>query len=338
MTKTTDTTWQEEARAESWVQESSAMSELPILKVYNKPMGKTAVEDVTKAGKIIVKNNGWEFEVFGDEIKLNVLLVRKFYTGFVPRIDEFWDIQKDENQNVIKDFYYTPEVDVFSKDNIAIWIQRKWGKKEVIGKAPKWDFDAYCKEPKINGSINPLFKEMKTNEQTGERYTLSYMKLGYVIYAQDTETEQIYKVIPWGSYWRFSDVQPWTFEDLKNKAKNKYKEEYNTFMLDSFINTKVTVRSDWKYYYLDWALDWFQERDNRVTVEETRVLINEFNKERFVWVDFDKPLETLWYNAPLAIWSWINVTAVEERHEAKQKAKSTSVDDSEVSISDIPFK
>lgn len=320
------TSWQDEARAEAWVQDASPMNELPVLKVYNKPMGNSAVEDPVKAGKIIMKRGGSDWEVFWEEVKLNILCVRKFHTGFVPRINEFWDIVKDENHKPIKDFYYTPEVDVFNKDNIPLGVIRKWEKAMVIGKATKQDFDEYCKSPKIGNEINPLFKEVKTNENTGERYTTSYMKLGYVIYAQDLETKQIYKIIPGWSYGRFNDIKEWTFEDLKHKAKDKYYEETGTQVLDSFINTKVSVvHKDW-FYYLDWRLDSFVEEDNRQVVNETKELIHEFNLGRFKGVDFEKPLEALPYNINKAI------------EAPKDLPKNVEHDQNwEISVSDIPF-
>jgi len=322
-TDTKENTWMQEARDAAWVQESSAMNELPIVKVYNKPMWR-GVEDMVKSGKIIIKRNWWEFEVLWDEMKLNILLVRKFYTGFVPRIDEFWDIKKDENQHVIKDFYYTPEVDVFSKDNIALWIQRKWWGREILGKAPKLNFDTYCKSPKVDWAINPLFKEVKTNEQTWERYTTSYMKLWYTIYAQDLDTKEIYKIIPWGSYGRFNDIVTWTFEDLKLKARTRYKEENDTMVINSFINSKVWVRIDWSFSYLDWQLDWFIQEDNRPQVQEINDLVIQFNKERFPWLDFDKPLEFFEYKRWLSLWTW-------------SEAQAEPNDSWEISIENIPF-
>ena len=75
------------------------------------------------------------------------------------------------------------------------------------------------------GIFIPLFKEVKTNIETWERYTTSYMKLWYVIYAKDLNSWELVKIIPWGSYGRFNAIEAWTFEDLKNKAKTKYKEE-----------------------------------------------------------------------------------------------------------------
>ena len=319
-TKTENKDWKQQARENEGVQDSSAMAELPIVKAYNKPMGK-GVEDITRTGKIIIKRNGWEYEIFWDEMNLNILLIRKFYTWFVPRINEFGDILKDDNQKIIKDFYYTPEVDVFNKDNIPLGIQRKGGKREIVGKAPKSDFEAYCKQPKIGDVINPLFKEIKTNENTGERYTTSYMKLGYVIYAKDLDTGEIYKIIPWGSYGRFNQIEPWTFEDLKNKAKAKYKELEGEQVVNSFIKTKVGIRSDWGFNYLDWQLDWFIEESNLEDVAEVTQLVSDFNTERFVWVDFENPLELISYTAGLSLWEWNKEAPIVE----------------DISVDDIPF-
>jgi hypothetical protein len=324
-----DQDWKIEALQEAWIQDNSPMSELPIVKVYNKPMWGW-VEDVTKAWKIIIKRNGWEFEVLGEEIRVNILLVRKFYTGFAPRIaNEFWDIAKDDNWHVIKDFYYTPEVDIFNKSNIPLWVQYKWGKRIIIGKSTKTDFDLYSKSPKINWELNPLFKEVKTNQETWERFTTSYMKLWYVIYAQDLDTSVVYKIIPGWSYWRFNDVKDYTFEHLKIKAKEKFIEnpdfKNSKSILDNFIKAKIWVRVDWGFTYLKWELDWIIEEDNREIVEEIRLLVEDFNKSRFEWLNFDTPLECLPYTeTKLLLDSSIQ--------ESVQGNNAT-----EISIEDVPF-
>lgn len=324
--------WHDKVREESGTQEASAMSEIPTLKVYNKPMGNTP-EDPVKAWKMIIKRGWGDWEIFWEEVKLNILLVRKFYTGFVPRIDEFGDIKRDDNWLAIKDFYYTPEVDVFNKDNIPLWVQRKWAGKEIVWKDSKASFDDYCKQPKVDWAINPLFKEVKTNERTWERYTTSYMRLGYVIYAKDIETDEVYKIIPWGSYGRFNDIKDWTFEHLKLNAKNDYKEVYNNMVLDSFIKTKVWVRSEWGFYYLDWKLDWFVTEDNTELVTEVRDLVDEFNQERFKWVNFDQPLEALPYKSVLALEAWATQKEVAKEEKAVEKIRKQE----EINASDVPF-
>lgn len=313
--------WQEEARQAEGVQESSAMNEIPIVKAYNKPMGKW-VEDITKTGKIVIKRNGWEFEVLGEEMKLNILLIRKYYTWFVPKINEFGDSIKDDKWNVIKDMYYTPEVDVFNKDNIPLWKQPKWGKREIIGKASKVNFDSYCKTHKINWQINPLFKEVKKNETTGERYVTSYIgNVKYSIYAKDLDSGELYKIIPWGSYGRFNDIADWTFEHLKQEAWNEYKKLHKSKVITSFINTKVWIRSEGWFNFLDWKLDWFVQEDNRDEVTAITDIVSEFNRDRFIWVNFEKPLELLEYTDSLKI----------------ETPKETKTKTEEISIEDIPF-
>ena len=313
--------WQKKAQAESWMQNESAMAGIITAKVYNKWIQTKDVEDPAKAGKILFKT-GQEWEVMWDEMNVNILMVRKFYTGFVPRLNEFGDTVKDENWNAIKDFYYTPEVDVFSKENIPLGRIRDWI-KEVIGRWPKTTFDELCKAPKVDGKDNPLLKEVKKNDQTWEKYAVSYMKLWYVIYAKNLDDWEYIKIIPGWSYGRFNDIQPWTFEDLMLQAKNQYKEIYWSYVLREFIKAKVwvTITERW-FYAFDWKLDWFIVEDNSEELEYIRDVVNTFNKDRFKGIDFDQPMQSLPYNNVLTI-------------EAPKKEEV--IEDWWISVEDIPF-
>ena len=312
--------WMQRVQAEAWQQEESAMAGIITAKVYNKWIWSRAVEDPEKAGKILIKEWAWDWTPTDWPLNLNILAVRKFYTGFVPRLNEFWDMVKDNNGNVIKDFYYTPEVDVFNKDNIPLWRTVDW-RKEIVWRWSKMEFDEICKSPKIDWKINPLLKEIKTNEQTWEKYPVSYMKLWYVIYAKNLDTEEYIKIIPGWSYGRFNDIQPWTFEDLRLQAKNDYKEIYGWYVVESFIKTKVWVRSEWWFYFFDWKLDWFIVEDNTEDVEYIRDCINDFNQQRFKWIDFDKPMQAIPFNTTKAI----------------EAPKEKEVVEEWISISDVPF-
>lgn len=321
--------WMKKVQSDEGVQSQWAMAWMLAVKVYNKPMWKNAIEDVTKAGKIIIKPDGKEWIALWEEMNVNILLVRKFYTGFVPRLNEFWDVEQDDNWKAIKDFYYTPEVDVFSKANIPLGKMVS-GNRTIVWRDSKQNFDEMCKSPKIDGKVNPLLKEIKTNEQTWDKYPVSYMKLGYVIYVKDTDNDEIYKVIPWGSYGRFNDIQPWTYEDLMLQAKTQYKEIYNDYVVPSFVKSKITVKHEGGFYYLDWKLNWFIVEDNSEEVDLVKSMVEEFNKERFEGIDFDMPMQTLPY-------SQTNILEApkEEIKEAKE-VKEPKVD-WEISVEDIPF-
>jgi hypothetical protein len=288
--------WMKQQLETETVTTESPLAWIKEYKVYNKWFGKQAVTDPALQWKIITKTeNGWE--AAWEKLNINVLCIRKAYTWFVPRVNEFWDAIKDAKWNAIKDLYYTPEVDIYSKDNIALSKFTAEWTRETIWRMPKADFDNYIKQPTVNWAANPLFKELKTSPDW-DRYTVSWLSLSYIIYAIDTDTKDIIRIYPGWSFGRFNETKPDTFETMMKEAKQAYFDTYGMKnMLPNFVKAWLSVKNEEWINYFKWSFEWFIEADNQENLDYIRSCIVENNKMRHTWIDFDQPLQLLAYNS-----------------------------------------
>jgi len=141
-----------------------------LLKVYNPMMGQTP--DTDKDWFIVeLSEDGWiPFKKKLTNVK--VLELTKCYKWYAAKLED-GKPKTDEDGKAITEIYYTPEVSVYDKGNIAIAKSTEKGPVVLWKGWFKWYIDFTTSMQLEDWTLNPLFSTIGTNSQTWEKYPIS---------------------------------------------------------------------------------------------------------------------------------------------------------------------
>lgn len=319
----------------SWIQETgiegrsegennNPLSEFTFLKVYNPMMWE--IPDIEKDGQIVALwEDGWV--PFWKELKnVEVLDLTKCYKWYATKLENGTPVT-DDSGKAMKELYYTPEVSVFDKGNIAIAKNSPEG-PVVLGKwGFKWYIDFTTSMQLEDKTLNPLFSTIGTNSQTWEKYPISIMKQEYYMYFQ--MDGKLYKIRLWASYGRWKDIQDGTFLHAKNEWMKAFKEAYPTMRFEfHYLTLKASVEKADKYKFLNWSFDSITENSVMEPLNKTRDAVSNLNTQNFPGVTVGNGMESLEFK--------MNRLAIEAPKKVTEPKEAT-VETGDISLEDVPF-
>lgn len=320
--------WIEEAWTKVSTEERvNPLQEYTLLKVYNPNMGQTP--DPQLDGKIVKRTeDGWE--IFSDKLEgVEILDLTKCYAGYADKLSE-WQPVKDDNGKTVKELYFTPEVSVYSKDNIAL------AKFTETGPVVLWkgwfqnymDFTTAMQLP--DGTLNPLFKTINTNTQTGEKYPVSVMNPEvYIYFRMDW---QLFKLKLGASYGRWKDIKDGTFLAAKDAGAKAFKETHPSIRFEHhYLTLDGEVKAADKYKYLEWSFKQVTATNVVDDVMKTKEAIKAFNESRFPGVATSNGMEALPFDMNRLLLS------TSEKVSDVLETKDEPIQDWEISVDDLPF-
>jgi hypothetical protein len=324
MTKTTDTAitidWIKETGIQWTVSKNNPLEDYTLLKVYNPNMGTTP--DADKDWYILQLWAEW-WEIFDTTLNdIKVLEIVKSYKWYAPKLIN-WKPELDDSWKAITEVYYTPEVSVYDKWNIALAKSTENG-PVVLGKGGFNSYIEFTTSMQLpDGKLNPLFSTIGTNSQTGEKYPISSMRQEYSMYFE--MDWKLYKIRLWASYWKWKDIVEGTFLHAKELWMKKFKETYWTMRFEFYyLNLNAVVKKADKYRYLEWTFKDITKDSVIDLVNKTKEVITNMNNQNFPWISLSNWMETLPYDMNrLILTAWTTEPIINA--------------ETEISIDDIPF-
>lgn len=302
-----------------WSDRQNPMKDFTFLKVYNPMIWQSP--DIELDWHILAMTEDWWTPFKKELTDVKVLDITKCYKWYANKLEN-WKPVKDENGNLVKELYYTPEVSVYDKWNIALAKSTdNW--PVVLG---KWGFSNYLefttKTTLPDNTLNPLFDTLGTNSSTWEKYPISIMKQEFYMYFEMQWS--LYKIRLWGSYWRWKSPEEWTVLFAKDKGQSEFKKLYPTLRFEFYYLTlKARIEKADKYKYLHWDFVAITETNVLENVTKTRSSLEQLNVMNFPGVSLDNWMETLSYDMwRLALNAWPIQSPIVEW---------------EISIDDVPF-
>ena len=293
--------WINETWTAGWSSDRvNPMKDFTLLKVYNPKIWD--MPDIEFDGFILaMTENVWI--PFTKELKnVKVLEITKCYKGYANKLEN-WKPIKDEHGQLIKELYYTPEVSVYDRWNIA--LAKSTDKWPVV--LWKWDFDTYLNfttsTTLADNTLNPLFDTLWTNQTTWEKYPISIMRQEFYMYFE--MDWQLYKIRLWGSYWRWKEPKEGTVLFAKDKWIAEFKKTYPTLRFEFYYLTlSATIEKADKYKYLNWDFEWITQTNVLDKVTKTKESLSELNKSNFPWITIENWIEALPYDMWRLALSW----------------------------------
>ena len=304
------------------------LKDYTLLKVYNPNMGSTPDKELDWTIVKLSPDDGWvPFAKTLENVK--VITITKCFKWYASKLED-WKPVKDDNWKAVSELYYTPEVNIYDKSNIALAKSTsKWPK--VLGKGWFQSYIEFTTSMQLaDWTLNPLFSTIGTNSQTWDKYPISIMKQEYFMYFEMEGT--LYKIRLWASYGRWKDVQPWTFLSVKEEWVKAFKETYPTMRFEHYyltLNAKVEATD--KYKFLSWEFASITKDSIIDTLTKTNEDIQSFNENGFPWISIDNQAEALSYD--------MNRLTLEtsEKVATILEWKWEEADEEWISISDVPF-
>jgi len=228
--------------------------------VYNKNVAQWEKKaDPKKAWKMYIgKHKDWEetWPMTG-----TILLIRKSFYWFLDNVE--WK----------KDMYKSNMLGIFDKWPVVLEWNRTVSEEETVLEQ-FWPLSVKEMRIFVQTEWWQFFDQMKTPMAWWDPYPTSHVSSHYHIFFQDKATKEIFEIDPKSSYGRFSDVQPWTIEHLKEKAK-ELSWKRNTDL--SFFEVELSCVLDESFYRLNWDFIWYIQEDNIDSVNQVRGYVTEFN-------------------------------------------------------------
>lgn len=318
--------WIEESGIEGGTTKVNPLEKYTLLKVYNPILWQ--IPDIEMDWQIVELTNDW-WKPFSKTLsKVKVLDLTKSYKGYATKMTENWPV-KDENWNTVKELYYTPEVSVYDKSNIAIAKNTEnW--PIILGKGWFQSYLWFTTSMKLeDGTINPLFSTIGTNSQTWEKYPISIMKQEYSMYFEIES--KLYKIRLWSSYGRWKDVQEGTFLHSKEVWMKVFKEEYPTMRFEfHYLTLDATIAKTDKYKYLNWKFNSITEESVMEQLTLTKEAIANLNSLNFPGLNINDWMESLPFNMNRLILSTAEkvVDIIDSKKEEEEW---------EISLDNLPF-
>lgn len=205
------------------------------MKIYNaNPFAKDVLEraiDETKAGKYrFLLPDSWEEVYESWPFKVNILTVNKIKSGSVYMLDEFGDKDIAWGQK----FFFTNEYHLYTRKNDVLWFKQSWWTPTFLTKEA---LDTMLKTKRIDGKLNPFYKEWEKADKTP--YDTTHITESIIIYG---------KFLAWpfkDSYFKFVPVsKSWYGSDYDSKTKSYIEPEEGTFLkaMEDALNEWNEVR------------------------------------------------------------------------------------------------
>lgn len=322
---TTDITknWITETWTEWGLDRVNPLADYTLLKVYNPMMWQDP--DPSLDWQIVKLWEDW-WEEFGKTLKdVKVLTLTKCYKWYATKLEGGKPVT-DDSWKAITELYYTPEVSVYDKSNIAIAKSTENG-PQVLGKGWFQNYIDFTTAMTLEDwTINPLFNTIGTNSQTWEKYPISIMKQEYSMYFE--MDGKLYKIRLWASYWRWKDVQKGTFLYAKDQWMKAFKEAYSTMRFEfHYLTLNAKVEKADKYKFLNWEFDSVTSESVIDQLTKTNWAVDDLNVQNFPW---------------LTVWNWMEALPFDMNRLAlttREKVADIidSIDWEEIDKDNLPF-